>query len=57
MGGKAQGDRKILVDEVADLFSQMARPSSRCTGTPSDHRWLQNAYRNLRRGGFVRRTP
>ncbi len=25
--------------------------------TPSDHRWLQNAYRDLRRGGFIRRNP
>ncbi len=25
--------------------------------TPSDHRWRENAYRDLRQGGFVRSRP
>ncbi len=36
------------------LFSPDGQTIVTLHWTPSDHRWRQNAYRDLRRGGFVR---
>ena len=69
MGGKRK-DVQDLVAEAADqgwrvkdrgdkvlLFSPDGQTIVTLHWTPSDHRWLQNAYRDLRRGGFIRRIP
>lgn len=69
MGGKRK-DVQDLVAEAADqgwrvkergdkvlLFSPDGQTIVTLHLTPSDHRWLQNAYRDLRRGGFIRRNP
>ena len=69
MGGNRK-DVQDLVAEAADqgwrirnrgdkvlLFSPDGQTIVTLHRTPSDHRWLQNAYRDLRRGGFIRRNP
>jgi hypothetical protein len=37
------------------LFAPDGRSMVTLHWTPSDHRWRQNAYRDLRRGGFIKK--
>lgn len=42
-----RGDRTIC-------FSPDGETTVTIHHTPSDHRWKKNAYRDLRKGGFIR---
>lgn len=52
----AQGWRDDDRGNKVLLFSPDGQTIVTLHWTPSDHRWLANAYRDLRRGGFARRT-
>ena len=52
----AQGWRDDDRGNKVLLFSPDGQTIVTLHWTPSDHRWLANASRALRRGGFVRRT-